>query len=217
MSRVRLLLLSVMAVFAVGAVAASAASAAPHWVINGTALASGSSESVLRSVSLGSARLVSKIGTIPIEVVCTNADATGSITGPNKAEAPSGIAFTGCTVPKPSGCTVKEPIDTVALTSVLLSNETVGLGTGSPKTGEEFVAITISGSACSVESKTPVKGKDQCEGALNTAAETYSCLFTDASSKGLLFLGSNEALFLADVFFLLKGTNDGKNWGVGTP
>ena len=216
MSRVRLLLLSVMAVFAVGAVAASAASAAPHWVINGTALASGSSESVLRSVSLGSARLVSKIGTIPTEIICTNADATGSITGPNKAEAPSGIAFTGCTL-KPSGCTVKEPITTVALTSALLSNETVGLGTGSPKTGEEFVAITISGSACSVESKTPVKGKDQCEGALNTAAETYSCLFTDASSKGLLFLGSNEALFLADVFFLLKGTNDGKKWGVKTP
>jgi len=217
MSRVKLLFVSVLAVFALGAVVASEASAAPHWVINKVALASGSSESVLGLLSGGSARLVSKIGTIPTEVVCTTADATGTITGPNKDEAPSGIAFTSCKVEKPTGCTVAEPIKTFALTSALLSNETVGLDTWTPKTGEEFVTLTITGTACSVESKTPVKGKAQCEGALNTEAETYACLFTDASSKGLLFLGSNEAQFLAHFLFLLKGTNDGKNWGVVTP
>jgi hypothetical protein len=213
MSRIKLLFLSALAVFAVGAVAASAASAAaPKWVINGTALTTGS-ESVLGLLSNGTARLVSKIGTVPTEVVCKNADATGSITGPNKDEAPSGISFTGCEVATPKGCTVKEPITTVALTSELLSNETVGLDTWTPKSGTEFTSLTITGTACSVESKTPVSGQAQCEGALNTEAETYACLFTDASSKGLLKLGSNEAQFLAHFLFLLKGTNDGKNWG----
>jgi hypothetical protein len=216
MSRVKLLFVSVMAVFAVGAVVASEASAAPHWVINGTPLGSGS-ESVLGLLSGGSARLVSKIGTVPTEVVCTTADATGTILAVNEDAAPSGIQFTSCKVEHPSGCTVKEPITTVALTSELLSNEVVGLDTWTPTSGTEFTSLTITGTACSVESKTPVTGKAQCEGELNKEAETYSCLFTDASSKGLLKLGSNEAQFLAHFLFLLKGTNDGKLWGVKTP
>jgi hypothetical protein len=217
MFHIKLLCLSAMAASAAGAIVVPAASAAPHWVINGTALGSGSSESVLGLLSGGSVRLISKIGTLPIEIVCTSSVATGTITGPNKGEASSGIAFTGCSVPKPSGCTVKEPITTVPLTSELLSNETVGLDTVSAKSGTELTTITITGTACSIESKTPVSGNEQCELELNTQAETGPCLFSDSSGKGLLKLGSNEATILAHVLTLLKGTNDGKSWGVKTP
>jgi hypothetical protein len=219
MSRVKLLFLSIIAASAVGAMAASAASAAPHWVINKTALASGSSESVLGLLSGGNASLRATISTIPTDILCTAADATGTITGPNKDEAASGITFSGCTVSKPTGCTVTNPIVVKPLTSELLATETGGIGfdTWSPKTGEEFVSLTISGSACSVEGVYPVKGKAQCEGTLNTEAETYACLFSDTSGKGLLKLGSNEATFLAHFLFLLKGANDGQNWGVAAP
>jgi hypothetical protein len=220
MSRVKLLFLSVVAVLAMGAVAASEASATPHWVVAGTSLASGSSLSVLGLLSGGNASLRATIGAIPTDILCTAADATGAITGPNKDEAASGISFTGCTVSKPSGCSVTTPIETVALTSELLASETggIGLDTWTPKSGENFVeTLDISGGACSVEGDYKVHGTAGCEGALNTEAETYACLFSVNSGKGLLKLGSNQAVFLAHFLFLLKGTADGDRWGVAAP
>jgi hypothetical protein len=215
MSRVRMLFLSVMAVFAVAAMAASEASAAaPHWVVNGTAFTG--SETVLGLLSNGNASLEATIGAVATDVLCTAADATGTILESTKDAAANGITFTGCSVSKPTGCTVTNPITTVALSSALLTNETVGLDTWTPTSGTKFTELVFSGTACSVEGKFTVTGQAQCEGALNTEAETFACLFNKNSGKELLKLGTNTADFLAHFLFLLKGANDGKNWGAHT-
>jgi hypothetical protein len=206
-----------MAASAVAAATASKASAAPHWVINGTALGSGSSESVLSLLSEGNASLQATISAIPTDVLCTTADATGTILGTNKDVGSNGILFSGCTVSKPTGCSVTSPIVTKALTSELLTDETVALDTWSAKTGTEFASITISGGACSIEGAYKVTGKAQCEGALNAEAVTFPCSFDKETGKGLLKLGSVEAEFLAHLCTELKGTNAGKSWGVKSP
>jgi hypothetical protein len=219
MSRTKSLTLTVMAVLAVSAAAASDASAAPHWIINGTALASGSSESVLGLLSTGNASIQVAISKIETDVLCTSAEATETITGPNKDEDSNGPVFSGCSISKPAGCGLTNPIVVKPLTSELLATETggVGLDTWSPKTGDEFVSLTISGTACVVEGVYQVTGKVQCEAKLNVESETFPCLFNKNSGKGLLKFGSIEADFLAHFLFLLKGTNDGKNWGVAAP
>ena len=163
MSRLRLLFLSIFAASAVCAVAASAALAAPHWVIEGKALAAGESETVLALIS-GPAILHGLIGKVGVEISCTAAHASGTIKGTNKDEAPNGIPFAGCSVVHPSGCTVQEPIKTGALTSVLLEQEEKnGYDTWSAAK-EEFTTITITGTSCSVEGAYLVKGVAQCEG-----------------------------------------------------
>jgi hypothetical protein len=216
MFRVKLLLLSVMAVFAVAAVAVSEASAAaPNWVVNGTAFTG--SESVLGLLSNGNASVEVTLGTnVFSDVLCTAADATGTILGGNKDADPKGITFTGCSISTPSGCTVTNPIVVNPMTSTLLSNETVGLDTWLPTSGTEFTKLVLSGSTCSIEGSYKFTGQLQCEGALNTEAETFACLFNKNSGNGQLKLGTAVADFLAHFLFLLKGANDGKNWGVST-
>jgi hypothetical protein len=213
MSRIKLLLLSVMAVFAVAAVAVSEASAAaPNWVVNGTAFTG--SESVLGLLSNGNASVQATLGSnVFTDLLCTAADATGTILGGNKDAAPNGITFSGCSMTTPSGCTVTNPIVVDAVTSTLLSNETVGLDTWAPTSGTEFTKLTISGSACSIEGAYKFTGQLQCEATLNTEAETFACLFNKNSGNGQLKFGPNTADFLAHFLFLLKGVNDGKNWG----
>jgi hypothetical protein len=205
------MVLSVMAVFAVGAVAASAASAAPHWVIEGKALAAGESETVLALIS-GPAILHGLIGKVGFELTCTAAHASGTIKGTNTDAAPNGIPFAGCTVNHPTGCTAVEPISTKALTSELLTTEE---GKRRQDTwtapAEEFAEITVSGTACSVEGKYLVKGKAQCEGESGEAVD-FSCLF-NAKSGSVLKLGVNETDFLAHFLFLLTGAHAGKKWG----
>ena len=214
MSRLRLLSLSVLAVFAIGAVAASVASAAAtHWVIEGAELKAGESETVLALIS-GPAVLHGLIGSVGFELTCTAAHASGTIKGTNKDEAPNGIPFAGCTVNHPSGCTAKEPISTVPLSSVLLEEVVVGktgYDTWSPTKGETFATVVVSGTACSVEGSYEVKGRAQCEGAFGEAVD-YSCLF-NSSSKSELKLGKNATDFLAHFLFLLTGKNAGKKWG----
>jgi hypothetical protein len=219
MSRVRLLFLSVMAVFAVAAVAASEASATPGWEVNGTAFTSTSSETVLGLLSNGNASLEATLGTnVFTDILCTAADATGTILGTNKDAAPSGITFTGCSVSTPSGCSVTNPISTVPLSSELLSTTdnggTIGLDTWTPTSGTEFTKIVLSGTACSVEGSYKITGQAQCEGAIGVPAELFACLFNKNSGKELLKIGPGVADFLAHFLFLLKGANDGKNWEV---
>ena len=212
MSRLKLLFLSVMAVIAVGAVGASAALAAPHWVIEGKALAAGESETVLGLIS-GPATLHGPIGKVGFELSCTAAHARGTIKGTNKGEAPNGVPFAGCTVPHPTGCTAAEPISTVAESAVLLEEgiEGTGYNTWTPTEGETFATVTVSGTACSIEGSYRVTGRAQCEGKAVEAVDV-SCLF-NSSSKSALKLGSNEVDFLAHFLLLLTGANAGKKWG----
>jgi hypothetical protein len=216
MSRVRLLFLSVMAVFAVAAVASSEASAAaPNWVVEGTAFTG--SETVLGLLSNGNASLEENLGSnVFTDILCTAWDATGTILGGNKDAAPNGITFSGCSVSTPSGCSVTNPIVVKAVTSTLLSNETVGLDTWAPTSGTEFTKIVISGTACVVEGSYNITGQAQCEGTLNTEAETFPCLFNKNSGNGQLKIGKEVADFLAHFLFLLKGPNDTKKWGAST-
>jgi hypothetical protein len=217
MFRVKLLFLSIMSVFAVGALAASEASATPGWQVAGTAFTSTSSETVLGLLSNGNASLEATISAIAFDILCTAADATGTILGTNKDAAANGITFTGCSVSKPTGCTTTNPILTVALSSELLSTTdnggTIGLDTWTPTVGTKFTEITMSGTACSIEGKYSITGQAQCEGAIGEA-ETFACLFNKNSGKELLKFGTNVADFLAHFLFLLKGANDGKNWGI---
>jgi hypothetical protein len=161
----------------------------------------------------GPAILHGLIGKVAWELSCTAAHASGTIKGTNKDETPNGIPFAGCTIIHPSGCTVKEPISTVALSSVLLEEEVKnGYDTWTPTKGEQFAEIVVSGTACSVEGKYAISGKLQCEGEFVEAVD-YSCLF-NSSSKSELKFGTNAADFLAHFLFLLKGANAGKKWGV---
>jgi hypothetical protein len=210
MSRLKLLFLSVMAVFAVAAMAASAASAAPEWkfekeVNKGTL-------SVLALLS-GAALLKGKVGAIAYELSCTAAHATGSILEGNRDIAPSGIPFAGCTVITPTGCKVKEPIQTEPLNSALLTKEE-GVKRFDTWTtnAKAFTKITFEANKeCSIEGVDEVTGHAQCEGEAVEAVD-FSCLFSEKSGSELK-LGKNEATFIAHFLFLLKGAFEGKKWG----
>jgi hypothetical protein len=212
MSRVKLLLVSVMAVFAVAAVAASAASAAPpEWKFEG-----GVNKGTLSVLALlsGAAILKSEISKVKFELSCTAAHATGSILEGTRDTAPNGIPFAGCTVIKPTGCKVKEPIQTAPLSSALLTKEEGAkrFDTWTPQVGTEFATFTYEGNPeCSIEGKDSITGKLQCAGEAIEAVD-FSCLFNETSGSELKF-GKESATFIAHFLFLLKGANAGKKWG----
>jgi hypothetical protein len=211
MSRLKMLFLSVMAVFAVAAVAASAASAAPEWKFEG-----GVNKATLSVLALlsGAAILKGELSKVKYELSCTAAHATGSILEGNRDTAPNGIPFAGCTVVKPAGCRVEEPIQTLPLNSALLTKAegVKRFDTWTPQVGTEFATITFLGNPeCAIEGKDKVTGKAQCEGEAVEAVD-FSCLFNETSGSELK-LGKESATFIAHFLFLLKGAFEGKKWG----
>ncbi len=151
-SRVKFACCCVLAMTALCAVTAASASAFSWWIEK-----TGGGEEVLKSgmretfdpAITGSLPLVLKFG--GDEIKCTSGTyKEGFIEGPTGIGA-TGIAYEGCTVVKPSGCSIEGgKISTAELTgSISLSGSTVEF-TFKPKSGTQFAEINTTGSGCSL-------------------------------------------------------------------
>jgi hypothetical protein len=215
--RLRQLLAAAIIATAAAMAAVPSALAAPHWVINKTALGSGSSETVLATAVAGFSEVRAKIGGVEVRLSCGNDVGSGTITGPNKDEA-STVTLSECVMKSPSGCTVPSPIHIAELVSELQTSEAGGKGFDrfEPKSGGAFERITITGSACSVEGVYEVTGSISCELPENTEAVELEC-DANATSGSNVKIGSNAADALGKGRAHLTGANKGKTWGVAAP
>jgi hypothetical protein len=184
MSKVKLVILSMLAVLAVSAAASGTASATPcsfcthQWSINGTLLATGAKEEVqgngLPYVQEG--QFESVVSSIYLHLYCQTAILpTGTenvILGGNPGRAKGKIEFTGCGVFQVnaktwgsetlSACKIAaEPI--VATTEGVLTKagvlELKGVG---GMTISKFEIVKVGNSVCAVEAKYEVKGTQVC-------------------------------------------------------
>jgi hypothetical protein len=146
----RVALLGVLALFIANGIAASTASASgPYWHVNGTKLGQGAIKQVKLQLK-GKALLKATIGASTIEVECKNSisegatiEGQGSIQGQDKGR----LTYTQCTVLKPLGCIVAEPITTNQTKSHLAySAETQKkyVELFEPQQGNKFVTLKFS-------------------------------------------------------------------------
>ncbi len=103
------------------------------------------------------------------------------------------LEYTGCRAPKPSGCTVKEPIIGSFNGQLLAADRVLFIGNrearNTAKTKETFAEISYeNNSSCIVKNQTfPVHGQQLCEGAVGILTlkllQTLSCRASESSLK----------------------------------
>ncbi len=148
--------------------------------------ATGTSNFVLKSAPLG----------IQNEITCTEMSSNGATAENNeeggKMDVKGGAqktVFKNCTVNKPAGCTVAEPIETKPITSTTedLAGE-VHRTKFTPVTGTEFVTITLSN--CGL-----LNGGHTVNGTASSEGEgTTTQAFTTSSGSSLTFFGATATL-----------------------
>jgi hypothetical protein len=211
MSRLKLVMLSMLAVMAVGVVASASASAANcEKKANGKfALCLGASPGVLTAGSFNTD--VTRDGTSVYElkseagvtVVCSAIKNTGGkiVATATPSVTIEGIVleFSTCVVNSPAKCTVTEPIKTESLKGVILKKEEIEF---TPTTGEIFATLKFANKGteiCSLKGQSlqvkTVEGKGQ--GCLAPGIETPEKLhlLECPSSKSHLSLGGSPATF----------------------
>jgi hypothetical protein len=193
-----------------GTVVSAPAFAAAQWFVGGSSFSGTVST---ESKSTGSFKLSSKIGSIKTVVSCSAAKVAGSITENTKDIASAGLELTGCSVTEPKGCEVPATEKTVSLASSIATVEESKIyDTLEPKSGTELLTFTIAGTACSVESKTPLNGSIRCEIPEPTVqAATKDCVVNSATGSKLK-LGANEAQPEVTLATILTGTNKENPW-----
>jgi hypothetical protein len=162
MTKVRMLLASVLALLAVGAVASASASAAACAAQTGSVCQSVAGELTLEAKYLVLAQTASSklkvegIGT----VLCTKIQ--GAYTG-DEVEKSAGLVlklvlkFSVCSLEGHAACKVTEPIETVSIKGEIPAfTGTTGKVTFAPEAGTEFAKVTISG--CEQEAIIKVTG-----------------------------------------------------------
>jgi hypothetical protein len=115
------------------------------------------------------------------------------------------LLYTGCTAPKPAGCTVKEPIEGSFNGQLLAADKVLFIGNrelaNTAKTKEIFTEITYgNNSSCIVKGQTfPVHGQQSCEGAVGILTlkllQTLICRASESSLK----LGGEPATYENEV------------------
>ena len=148
MSKLRLILLSMLAVFAFSAVASSAAMAAPEWTRNGVAITK--TEKVTYKLKAGTDATLED-ATLKITIKCTavkGKSAQVEVAGKDK-----GITvFEGCTTNIAKCEVVKGEIKTETLTTKLSEEGTKVLDTFSPPASGIFAVIKLKGTGCPITS-----------------------------------------------------------------
>jgi hypothetical protein len=173
MSRIRMVLLSLVAVMSVGAVVASSASAAIEfkWKVAGAELKTGESKVFTvnndgKNFDLNG-KLAGAIALLLSHEVSVEAGAKiiGGVPGTNTET----VVFKGVTVDKPANCTesqngVAGQVKTVPLKTEIVEGAKEGVGTNeadilfTPVTGPTFTTFKLEGASCTVPEVFPVTG-----------------------------------------------------------
>jgi hypothetical protein len=220
MTKVKLLLLSMLAVFAVSAVASATASAemelcktkeGADFVLcvekpagSGLLLVETSVAFVSRKTP-GTASAL-EIPAIPAKITCEKAANTGQFDTP---EEPRGvqilkltISFTGCTEAEEGStiCTVAEPITTAAINGVFTLVGGTTTVEFAPTTGTEFSTIRVnskSGHTCTSAASSPLKvsGTQTCTAPNIENTDYITHLLQCAGSGSKLKAAGHEAVF----------------------
>ncbi len=167
----------------------------------------GSSELVVKSgagfgtptilgVPLDTATLKSSVAGNIAVISCTKG--TFSIQPEESGKLSEGkLEYTGCTAPKPAGCSVKEPIEGGFTGQLLATDKVLLMGAKETATAKEiFAEIEYTGSSCVVKGvQFPLHGQQICEGLSGISTlkllQTLECTAADSSLK----LGAENATF----------------------
>jgi hypothetical protein len=202
-TRIRLILMSLLAVFAVGAVASASASATVCEPLDkeGEWTWCSAAKEITSPVegTSGVSKLESEVGGKKLTIECTADTFKGTLEDPEPSKldgASSGeIKFTGCSVVGVAKCTVHEPIEFKFKDQLINKPPTKPEDEFKPNEGETFVEIKIEGAECAIKGTLKVKGTQKCN--LDTTFETeqkeHELICTPAGSK--LKLGEKEAKF----------------------
>jgi hypothetical protein len=148
MSKLRLILLSMLAVFAFSAVASSAALAAPEWTLNGKVITK--TEKVTYKLKSGT-EAVLKDATLGVAIKCTalkGKSAQVEVAGKDK-----GITvFEGCKVNIEKCEVVKGEVKTETLTTKLAEEGTETIDIFEPPASKTFAVIKLKGTGCPLTS-----------------------------------------------------------------
>jgi hypothetical protein len=196
MTKMRVLLLSVVAACAFGAVVATAAQAHEYLIegkpFSGEAKLEEKTETetknVLKGVPFG----------VSTEIQCSERKFGGGLLGGSPGDSTAKITFTGCTATKPANCTPSQPIVT-DVDGVLEGVEGALETKFSPPEGSSvFTEITLEGAKCSLKGKPfKIEGTQNCElpGAETSLVEhELSCKATKSALKA----GGKTASFESD-------------------
>lgn len=210
MSRPKAVMAALVISMLTGTAVSAPAFAAAQWFVGGSSFSGTES---MESKSTGSFTFASKIGATKTVVSCTAAKAPGSITEKTKDTASAGLELAGCSIIEPKGCEMPATEKTVSLASSIATVEESKIyDTLEPKSGTELLTFTISGTACSVESKTSLNGSIRCEIPEPTVqAATKDCVVNSATGSKLK-LGSVEAQPEVTLATTLTGTNKETPW-----
>jgi hypothetical protein len=201
MSRMRLILLSLITACAIGAVASASASASPmYWIKEGAEVKKG--ERLVAESHGGPYILKGKIAGVNIEIACEKESGKGWIENPVGEVNAIGFDeedFTKCTVPKPAagGCKVHEPIALdVDIDPVLKEGKIYGELT--PDVGVNLGEIMLEGCVNgALNGASPLSGV--LRGLSINGIEEGTFEFT-ATSGSEARLGGNPATFIGKTF-----------------
>jgi len=162
---------------------------------------------------------------VKFETACTTVSGTGKSTNKVIAEVMQNegtglaIKYTGCTVNKPAGCKVKEPIE---ITGSSITVENLGVGKTDmgvqfkPKAEKPFGEVTLEGTECALKGKSfAIEGTMIATGSRGSTESVTSSgatlVFTNEMTKETLKFGGKEAEFSSTM------TLNMKEEGVGLP
>jgi hypothetical protein len=173
MSRVKLVMLSLLAALALTAIASSTALATHEFKVNGTAIPSGSKVEVQgQIIELGQLEGEVGSGNLKVHITCNQAKGTAS----NKNVLESGgksllkAEFTGCQVyevnngaPKTLPCEIKEPIAIEGKGATVAENGVVEFKGNEEPTKERFGSIEFKGGTCTLLGSDEARGSQLCD------------------------------------------------------
>ncbi len=183
MSKIKLIMLSMLAVFALSA-AASASASAFSFLVLGKKL-TGTEEETIKSTSGESV-----LETVGTKIICAESEGSGNL----KAEGLTlyHITFLTCSVSKPANCAVSQPILVDGFDHLLLVPTGTIIDLFSPLPGKPFVTLTFSnsGGTCSIAGAQEVTG--EAAGIVvggETVKTTGELSFTNTSGSSLQLAG----------------------------
>jgi hypothetical protein len=228
MSKIRLLMISVLGVLVLGAVASTVASAQP----TATCTPSGTKTLTMACIETLSATLLvlglpaaesievlskkeagtgSKLVTPSLsstEITCTEAANTGTLDGNPTTSAELlklVVVFTGCTVPSPAGCSIMGGTITTKSLDAVPSNEEGDL-IFLPETAPVFAEFTVAGESCAI-ALAGAKVEGTVLGLVlepETDKEIHLIDFEASGGENLLFEKKASELTLTEEVFLDK-------------
>jgi hypothetical protein len=147
------------------------------------------------------------------EIVCKTVSGEGSLTNEesgkeHKVSGSVTASFTNCTVNKPAGCKVKEPITT---TSNTVSVEGLGAGANEmgqefkPTEGEVFSEVTLEGCLLAGKYKTTGTAIGTGSGSPSAKFSGATNVFTNAMTKETLKLAGNPAEISSTTTVTMSG------------